>query len=42
MNFINKIVNRSKDPNRYELPTIAFLGDSVTQGCFELYVNLNP
>lgn len=39
MNFINKIVNRSKDPNRYELPTIAFLGDSVTQGCFELYVN---
>ena len=39
MDLINKIVNRSKNPNRYKLPTIAFLGDSVTQGCFELYVN---
>lgn len=37
LNFINKIQNKLKD--NYEFPgvTVAFFGDSVTQGCFELY-----
>lgn len=36
MKVLKKIINKSLD--RRELPiTFAFLGDSVTQGCFELY-----
>lgn len=37
MNIVKKIVE--KQNNNYEKPgvTIAFLGDSVTQGCFEVY-----
>lgn len=39
MKIINKIVERAdgKTLSKVKLPTIAFLGDSVTQGCFELY-----
>lgn len=29
---------KSKDLKENHIPTIAFLGDSVTQGCFELYM----
>ena len=29
---------KSKDLKENHIPTIAFLGDSVTQGCFELYI----
>lgn len=36
MKIIDKIVKKSKDKNEKPI-TIAFLGDSVTQGCFELY-----
>lgn len=36
MKIINKIIKKSKD-GREPPVTIAFLGDSVTQGCFELY-----
>ena len=37
MEIIKKIVNKGKDRWGYKTPTIAFLGDSVTQGCFEIY-----
>lgn len=37
MNIINKIINKKKNPMGERQITIAFLGDSVTQGCFELY-----
>lgn len=31
------IAKRAENPHENKLPTIAFLGDSVTQGCFEIY-----
>lgn len=37
MNIIKKMAEKSADNMNYEGVTIAFLGDSVTQGCFELY-----
>ena len=42
MKIINKIVARADGStlSKVKLPTIAFLGDSVTQGCFELYRSL--
>ncbi len=36
MNIIKLIAARQKDPHGAKIPTIAFLGDSVTHGCFEL------
>ena len=36
MKVIEKIAKRSQEPYQAELPVIAFLGDSVTQGCFEV------
>ena len=36
MRFIEKIANRQKDKHNPPI-TVAFLGDSVTQGCFEIY-----
>ncbi len=36
MNIIKLISARQKDPHNAKIPTIAFLGDSVTHGCFEL------
>ena len=38
MNIIKLMAEKSKKPNEVKIPTIAFLGDSVTQGCFELYM----
>ena len=42
MKIINKIVERAdgRTLSKVKLPTIAFLGDSVTQGCFETYKSL--
>ena len=37
MKIANKICNKSHDMWHQKAPTIAFLGDSVTQGCFECY-----
>lgn len=37
MTFIEKIKQKSTDIYTVKPLTIAFLGDSVTQGCFELY-----
>lgn len=38
MKIIEKIANKSKNLMNGDIPTIAFLGDSVTQGCFEVYM----
>ena len=37
MNITKLLAARSNNSLENKLPTIAFLGDSVTQGCFELY-----
>ena len=37
MKFLEKINQKSKDLMGTAPVTIAFLGDSVTQGCFECY-----
>ena len=37
MKIIQKIANKSKNIYENSPVTIAFLGDSVTQGCFECY-----
>lgn len=37
MTIIEKMARKTKDLANCEGVTIAFLGDSVTQGCFELY-----
>lgn len=37
MKIIDLISNKSKSLYTEKIPTIAFLGDSVTQGCFEIY-----
>lgn len=36
MKIIQKIAKKATDIQNTEIPTIAFFGDSVTQGCFEL------
>lgn len=38
MKIIEKIAKKAKDYENADIPTIAFLGDSVTQGCFEIYM----
>ncbi len=38
MKIIDKIQERAKDPYSADVPTIAFLGDSVTQGSFEVFM----
>lgn len=38
MNFINVIKEKQRDWHGYRQPVIAFLGDSVTHGCFDLYI----
>ena len=38
MKIINKIKEKQKDIHGTRQPVIAFLGDSVTQGCFDLYI----
>ena len=37
MKIVKKISEKAKDRFGKKIPTIAFLGDSVTQGCFEIY-----
>lgn len=37
MNIVNKIIAKKNDIKGTKPITIAFFGDSVTQGCFELY-----
>ena len=37
MKIIEKMVQKANDNFNYEGVTIAFLGDSVTQGCFDIY-----
>ena len=37
MNIIKKMAQKTADHMNHEGVTIAFLGDSVTQGCFEIY-----
>ena len=37
MKIIEKIAAKGRDRQGQPTPTIAFLGDSVTQGCFEVY-----
>lgn len=37
MNIIKLISQKSEYLRTAKIPTIAFLGDSVTQGCFEIY-----
>ena len=37
MKIIEKLSAKNKDPNGAPPVTLAFLGDSVTQGCFEVY-----
>jgi len=39
MKIIEKIVSKSNDIWSEEIPAIAFLGDSITQGCFEFYLD---
>lgn len=41
MRIVEKIAEKSKNNAGVEGVSIAFLGDSVTQGCFELYWKLN-
>ncbi len=39
MEIISKIRKKAENPHLAEPVTLAFLGDSVTQGCFEIYKN---
>ena len=41
MKIIEKLARKTRDIGGSEGVTIAFLGDSVTQGCFELYKKEN-
>ncbi len=41
MEIMQKIAKKAADLYGEKSPTIAFLGDSVTQGCFELYTKTN-
>ena len=41
MKIIDKMALKNRNNTEYEGVTIAFLGDSVTQGCFEVYQTVN-
>ena len=41
MNIIKLISDKTKNKAEAKTPVIAFLGDSVTQGCFEIYRKSN-
>ena len=41
MRFTELLTAKNEHPTNGSIPTIAFLGDSVTQGCFELYLTEN-
>ena len=38
MEIIKKIIKKQENLHESRQPVIAFLGDSVTQGCFELFM----
>ncbi len=38
MEILNLMKKKASNLHENKIPTIAFLGDSVTQGCFELYM----
>lgn len=38
MLFMSKLAAKAADIHNQPIPTIAFLGDSVTQGCFDIYM----
>lgn len=38
MDIIREIAEKANDRQGRKTPNIAFLGDSVTQGCFEIYM----
>ena len=38
MQFMSKLAAKAADIHNQSIPTIAFLGDSVTQGCFDIYM----
>ena len=39
MNFIELMCKKSKDLSGEKIPTMVFFGDSVTQGCFDVYID---
>ncbi len=41
MHIAELLAQKEQHLRDYPIPTIAFLGDSVTQGCFELYTRKN-
>jgi acyl-CoA thioesterase-1 len=41
MKFTDKLISRAKDNWNQPTASVAFLGDSVTQGCFEIYTDAN-
>ena len=41
MKIIDKILAKQANLHENRQPVIAFLGDSVTQGCFEIYKKQN-
>lgn len=41
MRFTELLTAKNEHPANGPIPTITFLGDSVTQGCFELYLTEN-
>ena len=38
MKIMKLIAEKGKNRQAYRIPTIVFLGDSVTQGCFDIYM----
>ena len=38
MKFVSLLKAKSENIKNAKIPTVAFLGDSVTQGCFEIYM----
>lgn len=39
MKFIELMANKAKDLFNEKIPTMVFFGDSVTQGCFDVYID---
>ncbi len=39
MKIMSLLSKKQADPDGQKVPTIAFFGDSVTQGCFEIYLD---
>ena len=41
MKIIEKISRKANDRHNHPAVTIAFLGDSITEGCFDVYMDDN-